>query len=70
MPGGTERHVPVSAVSEIRWPYWGGYVKLVYQGGTLDLPKQVKRLEDLVVELRRRNPAIRFDGTWPPANVR
>jgi len=69
-PDGGEKHVPISAVSEIRWSYWSGYVRIVYNGGTLDLPRQIRRLDDLVIELRRRNPSIRFDGRWPPANLR
>lgn len=70
MPGGDEQHIPLGTVSEIRWPYWGGYVQFVHEGGTLQVPKQVKQLDDLVVELRRRNPSIRYDGRWPQANVR
>ncbi|MBI2709796.1 MAG: hypothetical protein HYX34_08880 [Actinobacteria bacterium] len=68
-PGGGEQHVPLGTVSEIRWPSWGGYVQFVHESGTLQVPKQVKQLDDLVVELRRRNPSIRFDGSWPPANA-
>jgi hypothetical protein len=68
-PGGPERHVPISAVSAISWPYWGGHVQIHYEGGTLNVPKQVKRLDDLVVKLRRRNSAIRFNGKWPPARA-
>lgn len=69
-PDGSETHVPLSVVSEVRWPFWGGYVRIVYAGGTIDVPKQMKHLDGLVIELRRRNPAIGFDGSWPPANVR
>ena len=65
-PNGRERRVPITAVSEIRWPYIGSYTKLRYDGGEINVPKQVKDLEGLVIELRRRNPAIVFDGTWPP----
>jgi hypothetical protein len=70
MSGGAERTIPVSAVSEIRWRYWGGDVMVRYEGGTLNVPRQVKRLDDLVVELRRRNPNIHFDGKWPPPGRR
>jgi hypothetical protein len=70
MTGGGEESVPLDAVTEIRWPYMGGYVTVVHSGGNLSIPKQFERLDDLVIEMRRRNPAIQFDGTWPPAHVR
>jgi hypothetical protein len=66
MVGGSERRVPVAEVSAIRWPEIGGYVALKAQGLTLQIPKQVHHLDDLVVRLRQQNPAIQFDGSWPP----
>ena len=69
LPGGTGRRIPISAVSEIGWPFWGDYVLIRVESGTLQVPKHVKGLDELVVELRRRNPSMRFHGHWPPRNV-
>jgi hypothetical protein len=65
MSGGIERELLIGAISEIRWRYWDASVTIRHDGGTLNVPKQVVRLDELLAELRRRNPAIRFDGRWP-----
>jgi hypothetical protein len=44
----------------------GGYVTVVHAAGRMSVPKQVARLDWLVVELRRRNPRIQYQGGWPP----
>jgi len=65
-PGGIERTIPLNSVSEIRWPSVGDAVTISYEGGTLNVPKQVVDIDDLIVEMRRRNSRIAFDGKWPP----
>jgi hypothetical protein len=66
MPGGEERQVPIRDIAEIRWPDRAVFVSIVYTGGRLGVPRTVEGLDELVVELRRRNRNIRFDGRWPP----
>jgi len=46
----------------------GDAVTISYEGGTLNVPKQVVDIDDLIVEMRRRNSGIAFDGKWPPPN--
>jgi hypothetical protein len=58
--------IPVDSLQEIRWPTMGQYVEVRHIGGRMWVPKQVEDLDRLVVELRRRNPNIHFDGHWPP----
>jgi hypothetical protein len=64
--GGKRRSLPLTAISEVRMPPTGSMIQLEHAAGTLQIPQRMERVDQFVVELRRRNPAIRYDGTWPP----
>jgi hypothetical protein len=63
---GAETEIPTTSIRAIRWPSAGHYVALTHDAGTTWLHRRTSGLPDLMVELRRRNPAITYDGLWPP----
>jgi len=62
------RHVdiPLQDIRSIVWPRVGQYITIVHCDSRTWIPTQVKRLDELVVELRKRQPGIGFEGRWPP----
>jgi hypothetical protein len=62
---GPERPIPIDSITEIRCPPGDG-VFVVHDRRLLACPRRIAGLEALVIELRRRNPAITYDGPWPP----
>lgn len=60
------RDIPVSSIEDILWPTFGDHIIIVHGGKKLHMTKRTDRLDQLVVELRRQNPEIRFSGPWPP----
>ena len=64
------RDIPVSSIEEILWPTFGDRITIVHGGKKLHMTKRTDRLDQLVVDLRRQNPQIRFSGPWPPKQWR
>lgn len=64
------RDIPVSSIEDILWPTFGDRITIVHGGKKLRMTKRTDRLDQLVIELRRQNPQIRFSGPWPPKQWR
>lgn len=63
---GGDEVISVASITEIRWPRTGGSITVSHGAGRVAIPMRTPGLEDLVLELRRRNRSIDYDGYWPP----
>jgi len=59
-------HIPVAEITSVKSTPIDKYVSFSAGPQRVRMPKDAHGLREFMVELRRRNPAVEFQGGWPP----